>query len=387
MSIATPAGSILPNSVQLSEVRTRTMSALLRFEIRCRLILSVLQQAERTTHGKEQRAIIQLMQGFSNIVDGISKGRYNESHIEHLTNKAVAAVQSATRAIYDDGSGLMPAVLEHATGSRVLLVGEQPGVVEMRTGVPFCDTHSLLYASRCGTCRSPERCYARWFGTGNLQEPHGCPKPGDLRQQNELLQQWIEQEGRQLNNTGDLLRDLLLEAGMYRKAWHQEDAYEHLVMVSITNVFRVPHSRNGDEAAGDEQESGKRDELHGAPLWLLAVEAYLVNPRVTVLLGRRASLAAGEITGGRSGMFHSAPMKPAPPFGYTITTFHPVNLLREQNELKLQMMQHSIRNALVKAAQIARDDRYWPFQNTDDIFTISHYQESLQHYRNTSASE
>lgn len=377
------------NEVQLEQMSGKPMPVLIRFRARIGWILRWLDRALKSVPPRHVPHIERLQQGFQTILTGLDSGRYGEPHLPRLTARAVEAVNTATVAIWQRHvpPGMIPAQLEYAPGSRVLLVGERPGPMEWRTGIPFCDTLALQ-SSRCFSCRHAEPCYAPILGSTSGQSARSTISCRYEPSQDEpILQRLVDRSNWQ--NTGNLLRDLLLESGMYRLVWPNQEYYEGLMPVSITNLYPATASGHEEEEQGGKEEwngesgqpVGKRDLLGDAPLWLLAVHALLVDPRVTVLFGYRASMAVYQITDTKSGMFHTAQVRPSPPFGYTITTFHPVNLLREQDEWKREIMMHSIRNALLKAAAIANDERHWPFVGADDYFTIRLYQESLAYGR------
>lgn len=389
------ASPMKPNAVALRQLRAEPMPALLAFRARCVLAIDWLKRAQQmpTLKPQQKQCIETLQSAFERAIHGIDTGKYREQHIPRLRASAVRAIRNTTIELFRPQllPGLIPSALEYAEGARVLLVGERPGDTELRTGIPFCDREALR-RSRCGSCPDPFPCYPRWRNEPSPTPTRShCQYPSRKEDHppNEEFQRLLEEQTpHHASNTGDLLRPMLLDSGLYRSVWEPQPFYESLQPVCVTNVFRVGKGSEVDEpdirwenGASAKSATASEKRLQHAPLWLLAIEALVVQPRVTVLLGYIASLAAYQITETRSGLFHSAVVKPAPPFGYVITTFHPVHLLREEDELKRQIMEQSIRNALTKAAHIAADETYWPFVNPDDVFTLSQYQDSLAFYR------
>jgi len=263
---------------------------------------------------------------------------------------------------------LMPSRLEWSPESSVLLVSKQPGPVELRTGIAFCDTRTLVYTSRCGHCISFLRCYSHPTATsctGHRSAGH--------RQESD---RWYQQ-GNQVHNAGDELAPLLQAAGMWRPVWGTPNhEVEGLVQVAITNVFRLPVQPNGN-GQSDTDHAGESPDPHslsGAPIWLLALEALFVAPVATVALGYDATLAIQKLSTGANIHFATTPIAFCPPFGYVIPAYQPVQLVRAENEVQRALIRESVKNALRKAANIARQGSQHPYATARDLFGIGEYQ-------------
>jgi hypothetical protein len=164
---------------------------------------------------------------------------------------------------------------------------------------------------------------------------------------------------------------------MWRPVWGTPNhEVEGLVQVAITNVFRLPVQPNGN-GQSDTDHAGESPDPHslsGAPIWLLALEALFVAPVATVALGYDATLAIQKLSTGANIHFATTPIAFCPPFGYVIPAYQPVQLVRAENEVQRALIRESVKNALRKAANIARQGSQHPYATARDLFGIGEYQ-------------
>ena len=99
---------------------------------------------------------------------------------------------------------------------------------------------------------------------------------------------------------------------------------------------------------------------------LLRAEALILNPRVTIALGRVATAA---ITGKEKPAWLTDTVSSIAPFGFVLQTYHPAAVLRSENDPSRQdrMRQH-MQSIMHKAAAIVRQNQ--PYTTGVDVVAI-----------------
>lgn len=220
-------------------------------------------------------------------------------------------------------STYLPSTVQSDADARaeLLLIGEAPAFAETKTGVPLSDLWNIT-ASVCTTCSRFDRCFLGTVLVSGKSHPRfgdrlfGCHyEPGEQ----------LSPTGYHCYTAGEILRQLLLRCGIARACWGGWlDQVRPRVIAVATNALRrtnLTFSASGGISNGG-TDSGRLS-VDAGWLWL---EAAMMEPKATVLLGNVALEAFGMATGSRRR--GSGVIDYIFPFGMVYKSYHPSALLR-----------------------------------------------------------
>ncbi len=312
----------LLQSLEERAFRLREQKLYDRFRHELDKLVTLELRMSRRSH-EDTNAAIAAVNALKDLVDAPAEVRRTEGI------RALADLQLALYRRYDPpvcqseksqpDAAVFPSLLIMDAHERVevLLVGEAPAVMETKVGVAFVDACNLVH-SRCARCKKFDECF-EFALTGDPSKPRmvGCDYP-------EVLPH-LETPGRpQISGTihtaGDVLRVIMERAGLYRPSWGIKIP-DYMVYAAATNASILPsfdyNHKHGRVNVHAPKQSGD---------WLW-IEAMLIRPRATVLLGSVARNAYVRCAGGGSTSLKN-PLDVSAVFGLVLTTYHPSAILR-----------------------------------------------------------
>ena len=208
----------------------------------------------------------------------------------------------------------------------ILLVGQAPAYAENKVGVPLVDYFNLV-GSACVQCSNFDRCFVDSVLVEKSNARFdirvlGCSfAPADEKQ---LELRRIRLPGMNCNTAGELLRQLLLRAMIRRPSWGDHSRWSGWVVGAATNAHRRTTFKRSPTGVSNGVPDPKQIEIDSGWLWL---EAALIEPKATVLLGNDALLAYQHCTGNKRKPSIN-PFDHNKPFGVVYKTFHPSYVMR-----------------------------------------------------------
>lgn len=276
---------------------------------------------------------------------------------------AMKSGASASASEIEQYSRYYPSVTESDAhpDAEILLVGEAPGFTEVKVGIPLADLWNIA-SSVCSTCRHSERClYNVSLLPSGVQKPSfgmrviGCEyeslPDGAARARR------ISMSGTNVYTAGELLRRLLVKAGIGRASWGD---YLSMVgvraMAVVTNASRWASFRKSSTGLSNGETSESWVQAHAPWLWL---EAAMMQPRATVLLGGVALLGYSAATGSRKSK-GSGLLDYQFPFGAVYKTYHPAAVMHAGGVRPWQVdaLLEKAATADVQHQDVVRD-RFW----------------------------
>lgn len=210
--------------------------------------------------------------------------------------------------------------------AELLLVGEAPAFAETKAGVPLADQWNIT-SSVCVECANFERC----FHDTVLIQGKGKPRFDDrlfgcqFEPYASVQSRRMAEASRYCYTAGELLRQLLLQCGIGRGSWRRylQQIRPRVLAVATNAVRRTNLGRSKSGGIANRQTESSDIVRDAGWLWL---EAAMMEPRATVLLGNVALEAFGAASGSkRRG---SGVIDYTFPFGMVYKTYHPSALIR-----------------------------------------------------------
>ncbi|GIV21858.1 MAG: hypothetical protein KatS3mg023_3609 [Armatimonadota bacterium] len=213
--------------------------------------------------------------------------------------------------------------------AELLLIGEAPAFAETKIGVPLADLWNVT-GSLCGVCVNFQRCFFNTVLVKGKTAPqfeqrlYGC----EFSEAPEHLARVarVNAGGMTCYTAGEVLRKALVHVGIGRNSWGEYLNQTRCDVLAVaTNVLRETTLAPSDKGMANQSAPDQKYMEHADWLWL---EAAMMAPRATVLLGGKAMLGYCTVTGSKrtkgSGLldYHH-------PFGMVYRTYHPAALMRQ----------------------------------------------------------
>lgn len=253
--------------------------------------------------------------------------------------------------------------------AEILLVGMAPGYVEGKTGIPLADLWNVQ-ASNCASCANFQRCLV---GTALLSSKQAYQPSKRLYgcEYEPAQDEFRIQESTQCYTAGEVLRRILEKLSIGRASWKLERAFRTYAI--CTNVYRYMNREWGDKDSRNAEIPAEAIKSHAGWLWL---EAAMVQPRATVLLGRVAAEGYKYTTG-----FSKSTLRGFVdlnfPFGAVYYTFHPSYLFRSGNRLFQNRFLDILDSEIQKAVEEPLEQRQL------HVSEIHQFRAELLHFRDT----
>ena len=299
---------------------------------------------------------------FDRLANMILEGKADVQDERLLVESPLKAVRTLTALFYSHereygvpySDRWYPSMIDYTPGAKILIVGEAPAYAEIACGRPLADLITIV-SGRCGSCEMLKSCYRHLLASASARPglgPRCEPKPSDRARRENL--QLVNQTS--VRNAGTLLYELMRNAGLVRASWSE-----------VTGVGGIPCAISNVHRLVIDKSNGNTDpKITEDLLLMLRAEALILNPLVTVALGR---VAVAAITGKNKPSWLSDTIANVAPFGFVLQTYHPAAVLHSHGDetRALRMKQH-MQSVMHKAAAIVRHGK--PYTTPVDVLEV-----------------
>mgnify|MGYP001087343871 CR=1 FL=1 len=213
----------------------------------------------------------------------------------------------------------------------VLLVGLAPAYAENKVGIPLVDYENLT-SSACMECINFERCFMYSVLTERGKADFSSRLLGCQFQQADahtIESRRVRVTGMHCHTAGEILRHALKKALLVRPSWGVPVRGQQVV-AAATNALRETTLELSVTGVRNSQPDQAKIERDAGWLWL---EAALIRPKATVLLGNDA-LTAYQICTGNKRKVGINPFDRSVAFGVVYKSYHPSYIMRRRGSTR-----------------------------------------------------